>query len=209
MEVITSIEPNRSRFTVTFDNGERLILNRAVFYELGLRENLTCDLPALKEKITVLQYRAGLNTAVAMLAQRACSKGEIEKKLIAQHYLPETVEMVLYKLEREHLLDDADFARQWTESRMNQGHYGKNKIAFELKNKGLSEEDIRDALDGTDPDQELETAVSLAEKAWNRRNESEDPRKTRQKIFAMLSRRGFDYDTAKIALERVTLEDFD
>lgn len=206
MEVITTIVQQHGRFTVAFDNGEKIVLSRSVFYETDLRENTACDLPVLKQKITVLQYRSALNTAVSMLAQRACSKGEIEAKLKRLQYLPETVEMVIYKLQREGLLNDADFAFQWTESRIAQGRYGKKKIAYELKNKGLNEEQIRNALDETDPDQELDNAVSLAGNAWKRRSTGEDPRKTKQKIFAMLCRRGFDYDMAKQALDRVCNE---
>ncbi len=204
MEVITEIERNGTRFTVSFDSGEKIMLTRSLFYELGLTENMHCDLAELKKKITVLQYRAGLNSAVAMLAQRACSKGEIEQKLKNLHYLPDTIEMVLYKLEREGFLDDEDFARQWTESRLNQGKYGRKKIAFELKRKGVSEEQIRSALEDTDPEQELESAVNLAQKFWVRRKTDEDPRKAKQRIFAMLCRRGFGYDVVRQAIEALS-----
>lgn len=204
MEMITDIERNGTHFTVSFDSGEKIVLTRSLFFELALTENMHCDLAELKKRITVLQYRAGLNTAVAMLAQRACSKGEIEQKLKNLHYLPETTEMVLYKLEREGFLDDEDFARQWAESRISQGKYGREKIAFELKRKGLSEAQIQNALEGTDPEQELDSAIRLAQKNWDKRKSDEDPRKAKQKIFGMLCRRGFEYETVRQALE--TLE---
>ena len=97
MEVITEIERNGTRFMVGFDSGEKIMLSRSLFYELGLTVNMHCDLVELKKKITVLQYRAGLNTAVAMLAQRACSKGEIEQKLKNLHYLMESKKLNLIK----------------------------------------------------------------------------------------------------------------
>ena len=154
----------------------------------------------------VRQYRHALDRAVACLAARAHSKHEIAQKLLRVGYRPCTVEMVLYKLEREHLLNDADFARQWVEARSGR-KLGRSRIAQELRRKGIDADEAEEALSAIGEDDQLADAIALAEKAAARAKPDEDPRKTYQRIAAMLARRGFRWDITKEALAQVLQAD--
>lgn len=114
--------------------------------------------------------------------------------------------MVLYKLEREHLLNDADFARQWVEARSGR-KLGRNRIAQELRRKGIDADEAEEALSAIGEDDQLADAIALAEKAAVRAKSDEDPRKTYQRIAAMLARRGFRWDITKEALAQVLQAD--
>ena len=114
--------------------------------------------------------------------------------------------MVLYKLEREHLLNDADFARQWVEARSGR-KLGRSRIAQELRRKGIDADEAEEALSAIDEDDQLADAIALAEKAAARAKPDEDPRKTYQRIAAMLARRGFRWDITKEALAQVLQAD--
>ena len=142
---------------------------------------------------------------MAFLAGRARSRREMEERLLRSGYRPCTVEMVLYKLEKEGLLDDADFARQWVDARSAR-RMGRGRIAQELRRKGVSAREAEEALEGLSDEEQLEGAIVLVEKAMARTPSGEDPRKTAARITAMLARRGYDYDTAREAISRV-LED--
>ena len=136
------------------------------------------------------------------LAGRARSRREMEERLLRSGYRPCTVEMVLYKLEKEGLLDDADFARQWVDARSAR-RMGRGRIAQELRRKGVSAREAEEALEGLSDEEQLEGAIVLVEKAMTRTPSGEDPRKTAARITAMLARRGYDYDTAREAISRV------
>ncbi len=114
--------------------------------------------------------------------------------------------MVLYKLEREHLLNDADFARQWVEARSGR-KLGRSRIAQELRRKGIDADEAEEALSAIGEDDQLADAIALAEKAAARAKSDEDPRKTYQRIAAMLARRGFRWDITKEALAQVLQAD--
>ena len=114
--------------------------------------------------------------------------------------------MVLYKLEREHLLNDADFARQWVEARSGR-KLGRSRIAQELRRKGIDADEAEEALSAIGEDDQLADAIALAEKAAAHAKPDEDPRKTYQRIAAMLARRGFRWDIAKEALAQVLQAD--
>lgn len=202
MDVITGIRKERGRYRVTVSESEDFLVPVSLMRERPLNEGQELDVEEYDNWLMIRQYRHALDRAVGYLAARARSKREIEQKLQQCGYRPCTVEMVLYKLEREGLLDDADFARQWVESRSTH-KLGRSRIAQELRRKGISADEAEEALSSIDDEDQLSGAVSLAEKAAARIKPGEDPRKAGNRILAMLARRGYSWDVSKEALRRV------
>ena len=201
MDVIVSVRKNRGKFHLTLASGEVIAVSTELFRERPFDEGDTIDLEEYDQWLLPRQYRAALDRAVGLLAMRAHARGEIEKKLTQAGYRPAVIEMVLYKLEREGLLDDADFSRQWVEARAGR-KLGPRRIAQELRRKGVSSGDIEDALEEMDDDAQVEAAAALARKALDRAKPGEDPRKTAQRVIGMLVRRGYGWDIARAAIER-------
>lgn len=205
MDVITAIKKERGRYRVTINEAEDVMVPVSLMRERPLKEGQPLDLREYDNWLMVRQYRFALDRAVGYLAARARSKREIEQKLLQAGYRPCTVEMVIYKLERENLLDDADFARQWVEARSTR-KLGRSRIAQELRRKGVSQEEAEEALSIIEDDDQLSGAVALAEKAAARIKPGEDPRKAASRIAGMLARRGYSWDIAKEAI-RLALSD--
>lgn len=200
MDVITAIKKERGRYRVTINESEDIIVPVSLMRERPLQEGQPLNLEEYDNWLMIRQYRFALDRAVGYLAARARSKREIEQKLLQAGYRPCTVEMVIYKLERENLLDDADFARQWVESRSTH-KLGRNRIAQELRRKGISQEEAEEALSAIDDEDQLSGAIALAEKAAVRIKPGEDPRKAASRIAGMLARRGYSWDVAKEAIQ--------
>ena len=195
------------RVRVTLDNGDSYLLLKSIWQDRPLEVNQAVDPAEYAEWVLQRQYRSALDKAVAMLAQRPCSRGEIEKKLKTVGYSADTVEMVLYKLESNELLNDTEFAGQWARYRAGQ-KIGPRRIARELRyQKGLSPEDTENALSALPEEEQLEAALSLARKAISRAKPGEDPRKTRQRMLSALVRRGYDWDTVRQAVDQVLGEE--
>ena len=205
MEVILEIRKQRGKALVTLSDGSVLRVPLGLLRERPLREGDAIELEEYDNWLMVRQYRYALDRAVSYLAARAHSRHEIEEKLLRIGYRPCTVEMVLYKLEREHLLNDADFARQWVEARAAR-KLGRQRIALELRRKGISADESEAALEAIDGEEQLANATLLAAKALIRAKKDEDPRKTAQRIHAMLARRGFGWDIAKEAVSAAMAE---
>ena len=201
MDVITAIKKERGKYRVTVNESEDILVPLALMRERPLKEGQPLDLEEYDNWLMVRQYRFALDRAVGYLAARARSRREIEQKLLQAGYRPCTVEMVIYKLQRENLLDDADFARQWVESR--QSHkLGRSRIAQELRRKGVSQEEAEEALSAIDDEDQLAGAIALAEKAAARIKPGEDIRKASSRIAGMLARRGYSWDIAKQAIQQ-------
>ncbi len=199
MDVITAIKKERGKYRVTVNDAEDVLVPVSLMRERPLSEGQPIDLEDYDNWLMLRQYRFALDRAVGYLAARACSTREIEQKLLRAGYRPSTVEMVIYKLQRENLLDDADFARQWVESRQHH-KLGRSRIAQELRRKGISQEEAEDALSVIDDEDQLSGAVALAEKAAARVKPGEDMRKAASRIAGMLARRGYSWDIAKQAI---------
>ncbi len=200
MEVIESIRRVRGKVYIALA-GEEIVIPVSLFRERPLQEGEEIDPEEYERWLLLHQYRPALERAVALLAARAHSKHEIEQKLRRSGYRPGTIEMVLYKLEKERLLDDADFAQQWVQARTDR-KLGRRRIAQELRHKGVSAEEAEAALEDVDEDDQLAAAVALAQKAAARIKPGEDSRKAAQRITGMLIRRGFDWDIAREALRQ-------
>ena len=201
MDVITAIRKERGKYRVTVNDSEDVLVPVSLMRERPLKEGQPIDLEDYDNWLMVRQYRFALDRAVGYLATRARSVREIEQKLLQAGYRPSTVEMVIYKLQRENLLDDADFARQWVESRQNH-KLGRSRIAQELRRKGISQEEAEEAISAIDDEDQLAGAVALAEKAAARIKPGEDLRKASSRIAGMLARRGYSWDIARQAIEQ-------
>ncbi len=186
---------------IAFESGETLWLSRDSW-----REHPTIlvdseeDLDELKSWLLPRQYPEALEYAVSLLAMRARSSGEIRQKLKARRYMEDTVEMVLYKLEKERLLDDEAFAREWAASRA-RGQMGKSRIMRELRYKGISRETCEQVLEALDREEGDAAAQELAMKLLRRYEKETDKRKAMGKLLAAMARRGYGYDDTRRAVE--------
>ena len=199
-EVIEA-ERVRGKYRILLDSGDKYWLTKAMYDEKPVRAGEEVDSEAFARWVTLHQYRPALERAVAMLATRACSKGEISQKLRTAGYSPDTIEMVLAKLDQNDLLDDRAFGEQWAHYRHGQ-KYGPRKIAAELRQKGLTAEEAEAAVSSLDDQTQAAQAEILARKGLSRRKKDEDFRKTKQRVLAGIVRRGFDWETAREAIDR-------
>jgi regulatory protein len=199
MVLIETVEFFRSSACMTLDDNRKIWLTYSDFLESGWVEGLSVEKEAFDRFIQLHQYPRALNQAVSMLARRPCSKGEISRNLNQHHYTDEVIELVIYKLEKEKLLDDQDFSELWIQNRI--GKYGVRRIHKELRYKGIPEETADEALSRISDEQQLENATAFAVKAWSKAKSGEDPRKSRQKIIASLVRKGYSWDIAAQAAD--------
>ena len=202
MDVITAITKERGRLRIGVNEDSEVLVPVSLFRERPLSVGDAIDMEEYDQWLLLRQYRHALDRAVAFLAGRARSRREMEERLLRSGYRPCTVEMVLFKLEKEGLLDDADFARQWVSARSAR-RMGRGHIAQELRRKGVSAQEAEEALESLSEEEQLEGAMLLVEKALSRASSGEEPRKTAARITAMLARRGYGYDVAREAISRV------
>src|SRR5438477_5129321 len=87
-----------------------------------------------------------LNSAYRFLARRAHSRHELQEKLERKKYPRDAVQAVLTELETKNFLDDRAFAISFVRDRLQRRQLGRNRVALELKTKGIADELIEETL---------------------------------------------------------------
>lgn len=114
-------------------------------------------------------------------------------------YVNAVCEYVVEKLKGYGYVDDNEYCRAYVSSV--EKVKGKRLIALELKKRGVSNECIENALENLSGGEESAFAV-LSKYMKNK----EVNRENLYKAFRYLTSKGFDYDEAKSALERLSAE---
>lgn len=136
------------------------------------------------------------------LAVRAKSRGELAAQLKRRGIPLEVANEVLDRLERSKLINDLDFARAWSKSRLSSKKISKRVLAQELRRKEVADDLIAIALDEISSDDEYEAALQLGErKARSLQNYAEDVRARR--ITSALARKGYNYGIISRVLKEV------
>ncbi|MGN0774539.1 MAG: regulatory protein RecX [Candidatus Ventricola sp.] len=197
---ISSVRRAHGRASLTLSNGEILTMPRAMLRERPYRSGMPFDRAQFSAFLQDRAYPFALEKAVSLLAGRARTEKEIVDALRRNAYPEQTIARVMARLHEEGYIDDAAFSAQWADARTAKG-MGVRRIRQELRLKGVSQDDIDEAIASLDEDEALLSAVKMAEKASRGRNLS-DPA-DRQKVIAALARRGYDFATAKKALQQI------
>ncbi len=157
------------------------------------------DIEGLKERDS---FEKAHDRALRFLSYRPRSEAEVRRYLQGKAVSPATEEEVIERLTRAKLLDDLAFACYWVENRQSFNPRGLRMLRYELRQKGLSDETIAQAL--TDLDEE-EGAYRVALRR-GRRLAHLDQVSFRQKLGAYLLRRGFPYGVVNLVVERTWQE---
>lgn len=139
-----------------------------------------------------------------LLTSRARTRAELTERLARRGYPDDVSERIMDRLATAGLVNDADFATQWVQSRHTYSGKGKRALAAELRTKGVSAENAAAALAQIDGEAERSRAAELVTKKLRSENLDDGGIKAARRLVAMLARRGYGqsmaYDVVKNAL---------
>jgi regulatory protein len=198
---ITVQKRNPDRVNIYLDGEYGLSLSRlvAAWLEPGkvLNQQQIDELVEGDTKEKVLQ------SALKLVDFRSRTERELKDKLSKKGFDQEKIEGVLVKLRESRIVQDDRFAESWVENRNNFHPRSQRLIKYELKNKGITEEVIEEALKNSADDEAL--AYNAAIKMRNRYS-GFDWQVFQKKISAYLLRKGFSYDVVSSTVKKVWQE---
>ena len=135
------------------------------------------------------------NEAYTKMAQ-LCSRSEqcsadIRKKMITYDLVDEVVDEIIIKLKKERFIDDQRYVNAYISDKFRLSKWGKIKIKYYLRLKGLSDEIIQNGLDEIN-DEKYKTALikTMKEKAKTLKNK--DKFEKMGQIIRFAQNRGFE-----------------
>jgi regulatory protein len=160
------------------------------------------DIARLQEQDTFLKT---YERAMRFLGYRPRSRAEVKRNLASAGIDEGVIEAVLERLASEGYLNDAEFARFWVENREQFQPRGDRALRQELRQKGLDDQTVGEALANLDPTGSAyragrPRALRMASLYAN------DPRGFRQKLGNFLLRRGFGYEVVRSVVRQLEQE---
>jgi regulatory protein len=135
--------------------------------------------------------------ALSLLAYRARSIKEIKDRLKQRGYSEKTIDGVLQELKRLGLVDDTEFAILFARSRIKNRPMGRFMLEHEMKQKGLSQDDIDKGIEAVyEEADERQLAMELA-----RKKKPQDAVSSKNRVSDLLRRRGFSWEIISDVLE--------
>ncbi len=158
------------------DTGEVLDVNRGIILEYSLSQGMEVD-ESLYEEVV---FGAALSKAYFLISRRDYCRKEMEIKLGMKFSRKDIVQKAVEKLSQQGYIDDYAYAKSYILHK----RYGRKRIEYELRQKGVGPEVIFSAYKESDMDEKNEIKRTLHKISH----------KDREKKITYLARRGFDLE---------------
>jgi regulatory protein len=157
----------------------------------------------ITEMISADEIERAFQGAIHFLSYRNRSEAEVRQNLEKKGLNELVIIETMNKLKEKGMVDDTNFAREWVENRVATKPRGRRLLEFELKQKKVGSDVIRQLLEFL-PD-ELTLAIQAIKKKMHHFDDAEKDEFIR-KLNSYLLRKGFKYEIVKEAINR-SLED--
>lgn len=203
--VVTGIgESSRKdgRFVVELDGVAGPTVSIEIVERLGLRVGAVVD----AAKLALLESEAAAlgtyDRALNLLAFQARSARELRRRLVQKGEDPALADAAVARLVERGLLDDADFARQLTRSKVLGAGASKRRVQQELFKKGVARDTADAAIAEVFEDEQVDEQALVDEAARKKaRSLSKlDPETRRRRLYGFLARKGHDGEKIRLAM---------
>ncbi len=200
MQKITALKlqkRNRQRVNVYLDGEFSFGLAHIVAAWLRVGQELSDEkIAQLKTDDTREEaYQRALN----FISYRPRSETEVRTNLQKHNINAEIIEATLVRLRKNNIVNDLEFTQLWIENRNEFRPRGQRALRAELRQKGIPEDMIEEALTSLD---EETLAYKAAQKKAPKLSHL-DFFEFKRKLYGFLGRKGFQYDTIASVTQKV------
>lgn len=198
---ITSIQqpPRKRFFEVHVDYAMVVKLSPEVLAPANLRVGQVVSAERLKTLELSEARHSALAGALRLLSYRPRSEKELRDSLRLQKTPPEVLAETLTRLRELRLLNDAEFARTYVETRDRTSPRGRRLLAMELAAKGVDRKIVGEPLADVD---EIDAAYRVATKRARSMGKGAYA-DFQRRLGDYLLRRGFGYETVRATVRRL------
>jgi regulatory protein len=207
-KIITRIEPqkkNPSRRSIFVDGKFAFGVDEEVVSKLGLEKGKSLTEHGIKEILIQKNENEAKEVALRFLSFRRRTEKEIKDKLKKKGYDEKTIKRTIDKLKEYDLVNDSEFAIAWVKERLAYKPRGKRLLKQELWKKGIKKEIIDQVIEALCQDED-KSASELLQKIQKRYRNLE-PKVAKRRMYGLLLRRGFSYETVSQALKNIIVKE--
>jgi regulatory protein len=149
-----------------------------------------------------MDFKTAFNKSAALCARQERCSFEIEEKLLIWEVDRDIIDQVIKTLIEEKYIDENRFAGFYARDKFRFNKWGKQKIAFQLRQKRIAQDVINEVLEGLDDNDYGDTLLLLL-KAKERSLTIGDAYKKKAALIRFAVSRGFEYDQIMKTLDFV------
>lgn len=165
MSIITDItvqKRNKSRVNIYLDGEFACGMEAIVALENRLKVGSEITLERLQELSKESDIESAFAKAIKLLSKMLKTKHEIKNYLLDKGYTEEVINLVIDKLKSYNYINDKEYALAYINDKKSSS--GKKKIYAELRQRGIGEYILDEALKTITKEEETQTIRKLAEK---------------------------------------------
>lgn len=147
-----------------------------------------------------LSEKEALNRAAAYCSGTERCIQDVEKKLSAAGLPPEATERIISRLLREKFIDESRFANSFINDKLRFNKWGRIRIDYELKKRGIPDNIRAEAMENIDRDLYVETLYNLL-KSKKKSVKAKDRREEYYKLLRFAAGRGFQSHEINVCLK--------
>lgn len=195
---VTAIESvTRHKMRVSIDGEPAFVFTDREIREWNLAEGLDLD-ETQEEEIVQYVGREAARSAMNLLVKRDYAEAELYRKLKDRGYSDYFAGKGIEYVSSYHYLDDMRYARQMIAGKS--GTVSRKMMVNKMKQKGLSDEVIREAMDEAEWTDEAGLVRELRRRFSTAEQIEKLADKDRQKLIQSLMRKGYGYSDINHAL---------
>jgi regulatory protein len=192
ISIITLVEKQKRgkhRYNIFLNEEYAFSVHEDILIKHRLVKGESVHLQELEKIIQDEEQNNAYIKAIRIIGRRPHSSSELKRKLKESGYEPSIIDWVIEKLASQNYLNDKEFAKMWTDSRIISQKKGRNLVRQELQQKGIDKEFVKHAMENINPEDEIAGAMKIAQTKWKQTSGETFDKK--RKTAAFLMRRGF------------------
>lgn len=204
---ITKIEAQKRRkhrFNIYLNQSYAFPVSEATLVKFALAKGQVLSAERVAEIQVAEAAAQAYQTAVNYLSHQLRSEKEIRQRLQRDDWPEGVIDQTIQRLKELRLVDDLVYGQSYTRTAMRLQKKGPGQIQRKLKEKGLSESTIQQALEEYDDQTAQDNIEELAAKRLKQQMRKYAQRDSEQRTVRYLMQKGFDSDAAKQAVQRAS-----
>lgn len=194
---ITRVEKLRgreARYMISFGKYKLSVLEDVMIKYRMIKGN-SFHKTELEEIVIADEKQRAYVQSLKFLERKPRTRHEMTQKLKQKEYMDSIIEDVLLRLERERLIDDEFYAKEWARQRISNHRKGKLWVGQELRQKGIAKDHIKLALGEVSLEEEWDSAMTAGRKKWDQ--VKGDMLEKKRKTYPFLMRRGYSGEVTR------------
>lgn len=152
-----------------------------------------------------MDYKKALHKASSLCSRQEYCRSDIEKKLVKWDVSPSDKEKVVQKLVTEKFIDEERFSTFYVRDKFRFNKWGRKKIMWQLRQKGIDQETIYQALEQIDPDEYHEKLKEVIREKI-RQVKNKELIKQKAAVIRNAVSRGYEYEKIMPLVEQLLLK---